>query len=317
MDRRPDRDARLRLHRRVPHDGAALHPRTPASSPTGAPDAERREAFAERFGSRPLDSIEAVCADPEVDLVVVSLPNQLHLEAVRTAAAHGKARCLHEAARPQCRPRPPRWSASSGTPASSTPISRTSSSTARRSGCARWSRPARSAGSRRSAPARATAARTRPTSGTRSWPAAGRSSTWPPTASKAARFIFGKDARDPRRLRLGRHARPRRPDDRRGQRRDARPVRGRPGRDDGRLVVVQGRSRGSLRGLRRRAAGWSRTSAPPRSGRSSSARPATSARRPTPSTGWVYPVPDETHVHGHDAMMAEVVSAFRDGRPPQ
>jgi len=51
---------------------------------------ERRQAFAERFGSRPFDSIEAVCADPEVDLVVVSLPNQLHLEATRAAAMAGK-----------------------------------------------------------------------------------------------------------------------------------------------------------------------------------------------------------------------------------
>ena len=51
---------------------------------------ERREAFARRFGSRPVDSIEALCADPEVDLVVVSLPNHLHLDAVRAAAAHGK-----------------------------------------------------------------------------------------------------------------------------------------------------------------------------------------------------------------------------------
>jgi predicted dehydrogenase len=53
--------------------------------------AERREQFARRFGSRPLDSIDAVCADPEVELVIVSLPNHLHLEAVRSAAAHGKA----------------------------------------------------------------------------------------------------------------------------------------------------------------------------------------------------------------------------------
>ena len=53
--------------------------------------AERRRAFAERYGSRPFDTIEAVCADPAVDLVVVSLPNQLHLEAVRAAAAAGKA----------------------------------------------------------------------------------------------------------------------------------------------------------------------------------------------------------------------------------
>ena len=40
---------------------------------------------------------------------------------------------------------------------------------------------------------------------------------------------------------------------------------------------------------------------------SSSGRPATSARRPMPTPGWVFPVPDETHVHGHDAMMADVV----------
>lgn len=51
---------------------------------------ERRAAFAQRFGSRPFDSIDALCADPEVDLIVVSLPNHLHVEAVRAAAAAGK-----------------------------------------------------------------------------------------------------------------------------------------------------------------------------------------------------------------------------------
>lgn len=53
--------------------------------------AERREVFAKRFGSRPFDSIEAVCADPDVDLVVVSLPNHLHVDGVRAATAYGKA----------------------------------------------------------------------------------------------------------------------------------------------------------------------------------------------------------------------------------
>jgi predicted dehydrogenase len=53
--------------------------------------ADRRQAFAERFGSRPLDSIEAVCRDAEVDLVIVSLPNHLHREAVLAAVAAGKA----------------------------------------------------------------------------------------------------------------------------------------------------------------------------------------------------------------------------------
>ena len=54
-------------------------------------DSDRRESFARRYGYlRTSDSIEAVCADPEVDLVVVSLPNELHVEAVRAAARHGK-----------------------------------------------------------------------------------------------------------------------------------------------------------------------------------------------------------------------------------
>jgi predicted dehydrogenase len=34
-------------------------------------------------------------------------------------------------------------------------------------------------------------------------------------------------------------------------------------------------------------------------------------------TGWVFPVPDETHVHGHDAMMQHVIEAFRGGTPPR
>ncbi len=54
-------------------------------------DAARREAFATRNGyARSYDSIDAVCADPGVDLVIVSLPNELHLEAVQAAARHGK-----------------------------------------------------------------------------------------------------------------------------------------------------------------------------------------------------------------------------------
>ena len=53
---------------------------------------ERRRALAERFGyERAHDSVEAVCADPDVDLVIVSLPNHLHLEAVRAAVREGKA----------------------------------------------------------------------------------------------------------------------------------------------------------------------------------------------------------------------------------
>jgi predicted dehydrogenase len=52
---------------------------------------ERRAAYARRFGSRPYASVEDLCADLDVDLVVVSLPNHLHREAVLAAAAAGKA----------------------------------------------------------------------------------------------------------------------------------------------------------------------------------------------------------------------------------
>jgi predicted dehydrogenase len=34
-------------------------------------------------------------------------------------------------------------------------------------------------------------------------------------------------------------------------------------------------------------------------------------------TGWVFPVPDETHVHGHDAMMQHAVEAYRSGTTPR
>jgi predicted dehydrogenase len=52
---------------------------------------DRREVYAARFGCRPVATLEALCADPEVDLVVVSVPNHLHREAVLALAAAGKA----------------------------------------------------------------------------------------------------------------------------------------------------------------------------------------------------------------------------------
>lgn len=54
--------------------------------------AERAAAFgAERGIPRQYTSMEELCADGEVDMVVIALPNHLHLEAVRIAAAAGKA----------------------------------------------------------------------------------------------------------------------------------------------------------------------------------------------------------------------------------
>jgi predicted dehydrogenase len=55
-------------------------------------DAARAEAFGERWapeGTRYTD-MEALCASDDVDLVVVALPNEAHVEAVRLAAKHGK-----------------------------------------------------------------------------------------------------------------------------------------------------------------------------------------------------------------------------------
>jgi predicted dehydrogenase len=51
----------------------------------------RGRSFARRHAiERSYDSIADLCADPGVDLVVIALPNHLHLEAVRVAAAAGK-----------------------------------------------------------------------------------------------------------------------------------------------------------------------------------------------------------------------------------
>jgi predicted dehydrogenase len=55
-------------------------------------DPDRARAFAEQWGPIPgqYGDIEALCADPAVDLVVIALPNEVHVEAVRIAAAAGK-----------------------------------------------------------------------------------------------------------------------------------------------------------------------------------------------------------------------------------
>lgn len=52
----------------------------------------RAEAFAETWAPQAAtyDDIAALCADPRVELVVIALPNEAHLEAVRIAAAAGK-----------------------------------------------------------------------------------------------------------------------------------------------------------------------------------------------------------------------------------
>jgi predicted dehydrogenase len=54
-------------------------------------DKDRREAYASRFGCRPVATLEELCAADDVDLVVVSVPNHLHREVVLEIAAAGKA----------------------------------------------------------------------------------------------------------------------------------------------------------------------------------------------------------------------------------
>ncbi|WP_036331440.1 Gfo/Idh/MocA family protein [Microbispora sp. ATCC PTA-5024] len=55
-------------------------------------DPARAARFAETWGpvARTHGTMEDLCRDPEVDLVVIALPNEAHLEAVRIAAAAGK-----------------------------------------------------------------------------------------------------------------------------------------------------------------------------------------------------------------------------------
>src|SRR5882757_516937 len=56
-------------------------------------DRGRARALADKWGPIPAqyDDMAALCADPAVDLVVIALPNEVHLEATRLAAAAGKA----------------------------------------------------------------------------------------------------------------------------------------------------------------------------------------------------------------------------------
>ena len=119
--------------------------------------------------------------------------------------------------------------------------------------------------------------------------------------AECARFLFGKDVAVTRRLRLGRHARPRRPDHAARTTRSwssASPTGGRPPCDvswsskgglEGRFEVYGDAGRlitdisvGSLKAFVERPAGYL-------------------VEKADAETGWVFPVPDEVRVHGHDA----------------
>ena len=276
---------------------------------------ERREAFAARFGSRALESIDAVCADPEVDLVVVSLPNHLHVEAVRSAAAHGKG------------------------VACTKPLGRNAAEAAE---MVRLVRDAGVFGAylenvvfnaemirmremiEAGAIGRLTTFRAREGhSGPHAahfWDAdlagGGALLDMASHGAEAARALFGKDlpVRDvfawgdtlvhSDRTRLEDNA--------------VMLIRF----EDGRVATLDV-SWSSKGGLESRFEAYGEggkiiqdvISSPLRA---FIERPAGYlGEKVDADTGWVYPVPNETYAHGHDAMMADVVNAFRDGRQPQ
>ena len=52
--------------------------------------ADKREAFAAKYKCRPVASYDEVLADPAIDAVINTTPNDVHLETTRAAAAAGK-----------------------------------------------------------------------------------------------------------------------------------------------------------------------------------------------------------------------------------
>ena len=51
---------------------------------------QKRAAFAAKYGCRALPSYEAVLSDPDVEAVINTTPNDVHLETTRMAAEAGK-----------------------------------------------------------------------------------------------------------------------------------------------------------------------------------------------------------------------------------
>ena len=67
----------------------AQHPRVRLAA-AADPRPAARARFAEEFGARSYDTVEAMCADPGLDAVYVATPHGMHVQHVRAAAAAGK-----------------------------------------------------------------------------------------------------------------------------------------------------------------------------------------------------------------------------------
>jgi predicted dehydrogenase len=276
---------------------------------------ERREAFAQRHGSQPHDSVDGVCADPDVDLVVVSLPNHLHVEAVRAAARHGKA------------------------VACTKPLGRNADEAVEMLGLVldagvfhaylenivyltemvRMREMVEAGAIGRPITFRAREGHSGPHAA-HFWDAelagGGALLDMASHGIEAARYIFGKDARAEAAFAWG----------------DTLVHTGRTTGEDNAIMIVRfadGRaatmdvswsSKGGLEGRFEAYGDAGRiiqdlTSTPLRA---FIERPAGYlGEKADAETGWVFPVPDETHAHGHDAMMRDVVEAFRAGREPR
>lgn len=275
---------------------------------------DRRAAYAKRFGSRPYDSIEALCADPDVDLVVVSLPNHLHREAVLTAAAAGKGiactkplgRNAEEAADML------RAVADAGV------FHAYLENVVFNPDLLRLREMITAGSLGRLTTVRAREGHSGPHAA-HFWDAAmaggGALLDMASHGTEVARFLFGKDLAAAEVFAWG----------------DTLVHRDRTTGEDNALMIIRfedGRtascdvSWSSKGGLEGRFEAWGDA------GRAvvdiSVGAMKAFIERPSgylvekadADTGWVFPVPDEIRVHGHDLMMADVVGAFRDGRRP-
>ena len=274
---------------------------------------ERRTAFARRFGSRPLETLDAVCADPDVDLVVVSLPNHLHLEAVRSAALHGKA------------------------VACTKPLGRNAIEAGEmlqlvndagvfhaylenvvfNAETVRMREMIESGAIGRVTTFRAREGHSGPHAAhfwDRDQAGGGALLDMASHGAEAARYLFGKDALIRDVFAWG----------------DTLVHGARTAAEDNAVMIIRfadGRvatvdvSWSSKGGLENRFEVYGDAGRIVQDGTSTVIR--AFIERPAgylgekvdADTGWVYPVPNETYVHGHDAMMAETVNAFREGRP--
>ena len=276
---------------------------------------ERREAFARQFGSRPVGSIRAVCEDPEVDLVVVSLPNQLHRDAVLAAASAGKAVACTKPLGRNAAEAADMLSAVSRAGLFHAYLENVVDNTE----TVRMREMIEAGAIGRVITFRAREGHSGPHAA-HFWDAGlaggGALLDMASHGAECARYLFGKELAVRDVFAWGDtlvHADRTEAEDNavmlmRFEDRQVATVDvswsskgGLEGRfevygDAGRMV--QDISATSLRAFIERPAGYI-------------------GEKADAETGWIYPVPDETHVHGHDAMMADVVDSLRAGRPPR